>query len=243
MFAQFYKIHTVYNFANYYKKTHFISYKISNNYLCFAVVASASSHRPKPGVRKTGGPQQTSSSRGESPAVGDGAGDRSCTLDHSKEKLLSPDGTEWTLVDTAERSSGRRANQNVLREIPGPLGHARRYIYSDSVSSAWRLFIDASILTHVQKCTVAEARRCKDENFSLSIEELEAFIAIFYARGISGTNDHSVHFIWSNDWGVPFCKNTMARNRFFFFEILRYLTQVAHRRSQCAYLAHFIRAP
>ena len=124
-------------------------------------------------------------------------------------------------MDAAEPSRGRRADQNILREAPGPTGHAKRYIVRDSPLSAWELFIDNFVLNHIRKCTLAEADRQGNDKFCLSFEELRAFVAIFYARGVSGTNDHSVHGIWSKSWGVPCIKEIMSRNRF--FEILRYL--------------------
>ena len=89
--------------------------------------------------------------------------------------------------------------------------------------SACRLFIDSFILllTHTKRCIIEEALRQNYEDLSLSDEELDECIAIFYARGISGTNDYSITSIWSNDWGIPFCKTTMYRNRFVNF--LHYL--------------------
>ncbi|XP_073494165.1 uncharacterized protein [Phyllobates terribilis] len=135
--------------------------------------------------------------------------------------LVSADGIQWKPVEIGEHLPGRRDSQNILREAPGPTGYARRNIIIDSPLSAWRLFFDSYILTHIKNCTLAEA--CRDNNlqFTLSDEELDAFIAIFYARGISGTNRHSISSIWCNDWGIPFCKATMSRDRF--VEIMRFL--------------------
>ncbi|XP_073533062.1 uncharacterized protein [Phyllobates terribilis] len=135
--------------------------------------------------------------------------------------LVSADGIQWKPVEIGEHLPGRRASQNILREAPGPTGYARRNIIIDSPLSAWRLFFDSYILTHIKNCTLAEACRNNNLQFTLSDEELDAFIAIFYARGISGTNRHSISSIWCNDWGIPFCKATMSRDRF--VEIMRFL--------------------
>ncbi|XP_073503255.1 uncharacterized protein [Phyllobates terribilis] len=135
--------------------------------------------------------------------------------------LVSADGIQWKPVEIGEHLPGRRDSQNILREAPGPTGYARRNIIIDSPLSAWRLFFDSYILTHIKNCTLAEACRNNNLQFTLSDEELDAFIAIFYARGISGTNIHSISSIWCNDWGIPFCKATMSRDRF--VEIMRFL--------------------
>ncbi|XP_077127776.1 uncharacterized protein LOC143783244 [Ranitomeya variabilis] len=135
--------------------------------------------------------------------------------------LVSADGIQWKPVEIGQHLPGRRDSQNILREAPGPTGYARRNIIIDSPLSAWRLFFDSYILTHIKNCTLAEACRNNNLQFTLSDEELDAFIAIFYARGISGTNRHSISSIWCNDWGIPFCKATMSRDRF--VEIMRFL--------------------
>ncbi|XP_073421894.1 uncharacterized protein [Dendrobates tinctorius] len=135
--------------------------------------------------------------------------------------LVSADGIQWKPVEIGEHLPGRRASQNILREAPGPTGYARRNIIIDSPLSAWRLFFDSYILTHIKNCTLAEACRNNNLQFTLSDEELDAFIAIFYARGISGTNRHLISSIWCNDWGILFCKATMSRDRF--VEIMRFL--------------------
>ncbi|XP_073536362.1 uncharacterized protein [Phyllobates terribilis] len=135
--------------------------------------------------------------------------------------LVSADGIQWKPVEIGEHLPGRRDSQNILREAPGPTGYARRNIIIDSPLSAWRLFFDSYILTHIKNCMLAEACRNNNLQFTLSDEELDAFIAIFYARGISGTNRHSISSIWCNDWGIPFCKATMSRDRF--VEIMRFL--------------------
>ncbi|XP_073494267.1 uncharacterized protein [Phyllobates terribilis] len=135
--------------------------------------------------------------------------------------LVSADGIQCKPVEIGEHLPGRRDSQNILREAPGPTGYARRNIIIDSPLSAWRLLFDSYILTHIKNCTLAEACRNNNLQFTLSDEELDAFIAIFYARGISGTNRHSISSIWCNDWGIPFCKATMSRDRF--VEIMRFL--------------------
>ena len=80
-------------------------------------------------------------------------------------------------------ASGRFGSHNVLREQPGPTPHATWSVSEDEVSSAWQLFIDDSTLHHIKRCREAEASRAGKQNWSLAIEELDAFIALVYTRG------------------------------------------------------------
>ena len=90
--------------------------------------------------------------------------------------------TKWTVIESGRGASGRFGS-HVLREQPGPTSHATRSVSEDKVSSAWRLLIDDSVLRHINCCTEAEAGRASKQNWSLAIEELDAFIALVHARG------------------------------------------------------------
>lgn len=137
------------------------------------------------------------------------------------EALIAPDGTEWKIYESGT-NPGRFPKQNILRQDSGPTNHAKRNVKDDSVLSAWLLYIDSTILNNIKKCTEAEAKRVlKNDTWSLPIDELLAFIAILYARGVSGAKGIDLHSLWSNTWGLNFCKETMGRNRF--CEILRFL--------------------
>ncbi|KAK9739789.1 hypothetical protein QE152_g8730 [Popillia japonica] len=99
-------------------------------------------------------------------------------------KVIAPDGTEWTGGAVGDTPAGRRAQQNILRELPGPSGLGRQGIDEDKLSSPWLLIIDDRILKHIKKCTEQEPRRCQEvDDWSVSLQELKVFIAILYARG------------------------------------------------------------
>lgn len=55
----------------------------------------------------------------------------------------------------------------------------------------------------------------------MTADELEAFIAIIYALGVSGCRSADLHSLWSDSSGLPFCAETMSRNRF--CKIMRFL--------------------
>ena len=82
------------------------------------------------------------------------------------------------------------------------------------------MFIHESILRSITKFTTDEAVRCGDVHFSLSLDELESFIALQYARGVHGKN-HPVAFLWSKNYGIPIFGETMPRNKF--TKIMKYL--------------------
>ena len=146
--------------------------------------------------------------------------------------LIAPDGTKWHQLNPGEHSFGRFSKQNVLLVSSGPSPYAKRSVCAGSPASAWRLLIDNYIVRHITKCTVTEAhRQMQNQTFALTIEELERFIAVMYARGVTGKSSLPLHELWSEKWGVPLCKTAMARNRF--CEILRFLRfDVKSGRSQ-----------
>lgn len=136
--------------------------------------------------------------------------------------LVAPDNTKWVVGSPGSTKSGRRAQKNVFTDKAGPSAYAKRNVDAEEVASAWDLLVDNATLKHIQKCTEAEARRqTGDKEWSLPMEELRAFIGILYARGACGAKGLKTHSLWSDKWGVPFCKSTMSRDRF--HVILRYL--------------------
>ena len=131
-------------------------------------------------------------------------------------------GITWDLLDTNQNNSGRRSCHNVIREAPGPSAQAHRSIIKQSFRSAWDLFIDESMLRHIQRCTEEEARRVLQTNdWRISLHELDAFLSIVYARGAHKATKIKVHELWNKLWGIPIISETMARNRF--IEIMRFL--------------------
>ena len=136
--------------------------------------------------------------------------------------LTAQDGTKWKKVQFGEQSTGRLASYNILKECIGPSSYARRNIQVASPASAWLIFIDKYILEHIRKCTITEAhRQTENEEFRLTNNELLAFIAVMYARGVTGSNDMPHHTLWTGNWGVPLRKQAISRNCF--SESLRFL--------------------
>ncbi|XP_035229961.1 piggyBac transposable element-derived protein 4-like [Stegodyphus dumicola] len=83
------------------------------------------------------------------------------------------------------------------------------------VSSAFKLFIHDDILLHIKKCTESEAhRQLGNKDWTLSLADLDALVAILYVRGVIGSKGLDLYPLWSEVWGIPFCKETISRDGF-----------------------------
>lgn len=77
--------------------------------------------------------------------------------------------------------------------------------------TSWRLFKNDKILNVIKKCIGVEAR-LNNENWIISLDELDAFIAILYVQLALATKRISVTSFWSKTWGHKFFPSTMSRN-------------------------------
>ena len=73
--------------------------------------------------------------------------------------LFSKDRTKYEYIEFSSESRGKLQAQNVLTESSGLTQYANRML--DSPLSAFELFVDNAMLTHVQQRTDAEAHRVK----------------------------------------------------------------------------------
>ena len=91
--------------------------------------------------------------------------------------VKAKDGTIWKNI-TGIPGRGRASMENIFRQKPGPTSYSVQGICPDDPLSAFRLFIDEPMLRKVRKYTIGHAQRFEDENFSLSLSELEIFIGL-----------------------------------------------------------------
>ena len=204
-----------------------------------APTASKSS-APTKKARLAEGPRQAGASTtdGVSPvglAVGQGDAPKTATSKSTKKTnkgfldqlttgsvIQAPDGTKWTVIDTNVSTAGKRGQENVVKEVPGPSPYAKRYVVGGLTSSSWRLIVDEAILKHIKNCTEKEARRALEkDDWCLPLGELDAFLGILYLRGVTESKNVEVDLMWSEKYGFPFIKNVMSRDRF--REIMRFL--------------------
>ena len=88
--------------------------------------------------------------------------------------------------------------------------------------NAWDLFIDESMLRHIQRCTEEKARRVlQTDDWCVSLHKLIAFLAIIYARGAHKATKIKVYKLWNRLWEISIISEIMACNRF--LEIMRFL--------------------
>ena len=136
--------------------------------------------------------------------------------------LIAKDGSVWKLLANGHVRNGRKRSHNVFTARSGPTYYAKRHIIEGSPISAFRLFVNESMLKIIKNCTETEANRIlNSENFQLPIEELESFLGLCFARGIFVSKNTPINYLWSDKWGVNIFKNTMGRDRF--KSILRFI--------------------
>lgn len=136
--------------------------------------------------------------------------------------MVSANGTAWRFVLANERNRGRAAMQNILRQRPGPTVYATRHIQDGSPSSAFGIFFNERMRRHIKNCTEVEGRRVTgNNNWELSLQELDNFIGLVIGRGLIGGRTTPVYKFWSTNWGNQLFINTMRRDRF--AEILRFI--------------------
>ena len=91
--------------------------------------------------------------------------------------------------------TGRTAEQNMMRQTPGPTNYAMRRIIQKDVMTAFTLFVDKFIVDTIMECTQIEAHsKSGDENWSTSTEKIYKLYAVMYARGLLA-NDQPVDYI------------------------------------------------
>lgn len=106
---------------------------------------------------------------------------------------------------------GRTNSANVFLLNPGPVPGVRSRI-SSSPYNAWKFLIDETMLRTIQKCSDQHAKE-NGGKIDISLDVLETFIAVQYARGIYGRH-HSVDFLWNKTYGPKLFAETMSRDTY-----------------------------
>ena len=121
------------------------------------------------------------------------------------------------MENSSNSTVGRKPAHNIFA---GPSGVLRQVSKSiTSAYDAWKQFIHEVILRSIVKYTTEEGHRKGDTNFSLSLNEIEAFIALQYVRGLFGKN-LLVSFFYNKEYRIPIFPETTPRDRF--IKILKY---------------------
>jgi hypothetical protein len=128
----------------------------------------------------------------------------------------SKDGTSWTIVTDA-KETGRFQTQNVFTAKSGTTPYSRT---ASTPVEAFRLLFDEGMLRHTRTCTVSFAR-VTNPNWTMSDQELEAFIGLMYLRGAMDAKNFPIKDMWSTKYGCDVFRRTMSRDRF--MEIKKYI--------------------
>lgn len=142
----------------------------------------------------------------------------------SVHRYKSADGHQWNKISSHQQSmqTGRRQSENVLRKTPGPTAYACRRIEDGSFKSAFSLFVDSDIVSHIKHCTDIEAARVrKQDGWSVTVAEIHQFIGILYLKGVLLHKNTPILQLWSKQWGLKCITSVMSRKRF--LEIMRYM--------------------
>ena len=122
------------------------------------------------------------------------------TLSTTEIKLIAKDSTKSEckkfLSETeASGSESEGLTRYSNRMIDGPL-------------SAFELLVSNTMLTHIQRCTEAEAHTVKtSDKWKLPLSELKAFISLFYVGGaLCGKNRPILEF-WDKNGVCLFSRN------------------------------------
>ena len=97
-------------------------------------------------------------------------------------------------------------------------GVPRDVASSRSPHDVWKHFISKHILRMICRYTNEEAQQRGNEQFTVSLADLETFIGLQYAIGIYGKG-HPVAFLWSKIYGIPIFYENMIRD--YFLKILK----------------------
>ncbi|XP_035225882.1 peroxisomal acyl-coenzyme A oxidase 1-like [Stegodyphus dumicola] len=123
----------------------------------------------------------------------------------------------------SSRGRGHGRGQGRGNNVAGSSNEKYTSSSGTNPASAWRLMVSESMVKHIQSCTIAEAQ-CQlrnDSNWHVTLEDLDVFFALLYARGALGHSKLCAYDLWNKNWGSPVFKETMPRNRF--RDIMRYL--------------------
>ncbi|KAK5604206.1 hypothetical protein CRENBAI_021142 [Crenichthys baileyi] len=105
-----------------------------------------------------------------------------------KEEEIGKDGAVWTVVGE-EESRGRCQSQKALTE---------RQI--QDAQTTFLCVVDAEMLIHIHGCSVAEACRVlgDDSSSDMSVDELNAFLALVYVREVKVGRNMELSSFWSD---------------------------------------------
>ncbi|XP_064100905.1 uncharacterized protein LOC135211533 [Macrobrachium nipponense] len=121
--------------------------------------------------------------------------------------IITRHGIAWEPLSSSRK--GRYSQSQVFKATSG-ISKTVKNVAAESPYSAWRIFIDETMLRKIHKWTISEGKN-HDESWVLSLEKFEAYIALTYARRVYG-KAHSADFLWNKTYGPKIFGETMSRS-------------------------------
>ena len=120
------------------------------------------------------------------------------------------DQTRWIIFE--DGGEKRTRNRIKFNETSGPTRYVINKVLDESALSVFRLIIDNVMLDNIVIYTNENIAFLQPEtNFKISRNDLLAFIAVQFSRGLycSGV---ATRRLWSNFTGIPIIRELMSRN-------------------------------
>jgi hypothetical protein len=118
------------------------------------------------------------------------------------------DGTNWRTAGTS--GSIKFATQNIFRVKSGTTAYCN---FISCPLDAFRLLVDDGLLRYIQQCTI-EYGRSSNSDFTIELDELDAYIGLLYLRGVMNQKNFPVNLLWSKEYGNKKFMSAMSRDRF-----------------------------
>ena len=97
------------------------------------------------------------------------------------------DGSKWQNITVSSAAQGRLQSHTILQFQPGPTSYSTSRVDTDSPVLSFRILFDEPMLRNIKKCTVEKRpNQTGDQNWDVSLHELDKFIGLVVARGVIG---------------------------------------------------------
>ena len=130
----------------------------------------------------------------------------------------SHNGTVWSR-SSPNSLRGRRCVENIVCVQVG----VTRFLNSvDTSTDIFKELLGKNSLLNIQKCTIAEAKRKRNNNSELSIDDLKkAFLSLCIIRGVIKRPDEPLYRFWENLFGRKIISETKVVSPTFAIQLIR----------------------
>lgn len=134
--------------------------------------------------------------------------------------MVARDGTKWK-KETNASTNGRRSSKNILRHRGG----SKQFILSriDDELDIFSELFGPNTLESIRNYTLAEANRQGIDDFTLTMDELQAFLGLAIIRGVTKGKNEPLCSFWNSTYGPSIFRETISRTKYFLIlKLLRF---------------------